>query len=89
MTDQTQANLLNNKSNNRTEFNEATINLAGTLGKLARGDEFAAGGPDVEYSNPDQLGDINLRKKGKKKKKKKVLGLQEDLSHLNKGNNQA
>jgi hypothetical protein len=61
------------------------MNLAGTLGKLAGVDGFAAGGPDDDYPNPDQLSDINLRKKGKKKKNK-VLGLQDDLSQLPKIN---
>jgi len=81
MTDQTQANLLINKSNHGTDFNEATMNLAGTLGKLTGADGFAAAGPDDDYANPDQLRDVNLRKKGKRKKKK-VLGLLDDLSQL-------
>ena len=85
MTDQTQANLLNNKSNNGTDINEATMNLAGTLGKLTGGDGFAAAGPDDEFPYPDQLSDINLRKKGKKKKK--VMALQDDLSQISKGKN--
>ena len=88
MTDQTQANLLNNKSNNGNDVNEATMNLAGTLGRLTGGDGFAAAGPDDDYPNPDQLRDVNLRKKGKKKKKK-VLGLLDDLSQFSKGDNLA
>ena len=58
------------------------------MGKLAGVDGFAAGGPDDDYPNPDQLSDINLRKKGKKKKKK-VLGLQDDLSQLPKANSRS